>query len=359
MAVTYRRNPHDPKDNAYVARITLCKGVPFYGFHVGWRFFFKIYMLSPAYMQRLADLFRKGTIMGRAIQPYEVHIPYLLQFMADYGLYGCGWVSCAAVTFRAPVPAGVLSDDFESLEFNESTIPQQMIVASASRPRLSHCGIEIDLLAQDILNRKTIKPRLLHHDFIERFNPIPLEEKLVHSMAELWRDEEKRRAKNGDSSLLPSLYDTRYTSGDCSKGPWIHETEMRRKVDEIIRTERAKSDGRTLNFETFVRQSKFQYMVQTALESVTDMFISEDIDPSMNRGGYVGLGLSSVDFRENSGEFPSADVDESRLLSLLRDMDMGNALDENGHADHFSGSESESPSEVDFDGDLLGRSLED
>src|SRR5208282_717595 len=103
MAVAYRRNPHDPTNNSYVARITLCKGVPFYGFHVGWQFYLKIYMLNPAYMQRLADLLRNGSIMG-SMQPYEVHIPYLLQFMADYGLYGCGWVECQTVTFRAPVP---------------------------------------------------------------------------------------------------------------------------------------------------------------------------------------------------------------------------------------------------------------
>ena len=104
MAVAYRRNPHDPKNSPYVARITLCKGVPMYGFHIGWRFYLKIYMLNPAYMQRLADILRDGSIMGRPMQPYEVHIPYLLQFMADYGLYGCGWVECQTVTFRNPVP---------------------------------------------------------------------------------------------------------------------------------------------------------------------------------------------------------------------------------------------------------------
>src|SRR5208282_3755120 len=121
MAIAYRRNPHDPNSNTYVARITLCKGIPMYGFHVGWRFYLKIYMLNPTYMQRLADLLRSGSIMGRSMQPYEVHIPYLLQFMADYGLYGCGWVECETVTFRNPVPED--DDDGHSLTWNSSTIP--------------------------------------------------------------------------------------------------------------------------------------------------------------------------------------------------------------------------------------------
>jgi len=357
MAVAYRRNPHDPKNNTYVARITLCKGVPFYGFHVGWKFFLKIYMLNPAYMQRLADLLRNGSIMGRIIQPYEVHIPYLLQFMADYGLYGCGWVNCAKVTFRAPVPARVLGDDQESFTYDEETICRRLIVTSDTKPRLSHCALEIDLLAQDILNRQTIKPRPLHYDFVERFKPIPLEEKLVHSMAELWRDEEKRRAQRGDTSPL-SMYTSRHLLGKETKGPWIHEMEMRRKLEEAIRMERAKSDGRMLNFETFVKQSKFSSMVQTALESVTDMFVSEDLESSSKKGDYVGLALSSGHVRENNSDFPSAEVDEARILAMLQDINTTTTSHEN-ERDDLSASDSASPSDVDFDGDLLNRIQEE
>src|SRR5271169_5835710 len=100
-------------------------------------------MLNPVYMQRLADLLRNGTIMGRCMQPYEVHIPYLLQFMADYGLYGCGWLECEEVTFRAPVP--VYEDAKESEGWNTFTIPDRLVTSSDDKPRLSYCAIEIDL----------------------------------------------------------------------------------------------------------------------------------------------------------------------------------------------------------------------
>jgi DNA polymerase zeta len=352
MALSYRRNPHDPRNNMYVARITLCKGVPFYGFHVGWKFFLKIYLLNPACMQRLGDLFRNGSILGKAMQPYEIHIPYLLQFMADYGLYGCGWVSCSSVIFRAPVPRESLEDNTEDFKFSDLTIPGHLIITSDTRPRLSFCALEIDLRCQDILNRKSIKPRLLHYDFIERRHPPPLEEKLVHSMAELWQDEEKRRADRGENAPL-SMYTSRFPSNEEAKGPWIHESEMRRKLDEAIRAERAKGDGRMLNFDTFVKQSKFSSMVQTALESVTDMFVGMDPELGFKEGDYVGLGTSSGHIRENSGDFPSAEVNEARILAMLQDLDEGTAMHGNG-LDDISASD-RSLSDVDFDADLLSR----
>lgn len=355
MAVTYRRSSRDPKSNTYVARITLCKGVPVYGFHVGWRFYLKIYMLNPMYMQRLAELLRNSSIMGRPMQPYEVHIPYLLQFMADYGLYGCGWVECQTVTFRAPVP--IDNDGKESEGWNASTIPGHLITSSADKPRLSHCSIEIDLLSHHILNRRTISPRLLHHDFIERHNPVPLDQKLVHSMAELWRDEERRRAKNGDPQSEPFMYTSgsRHDEGDRGNGPWIHEAEMRVKINETIQAERERSDTDALSFDTFVSPTNFQSIVQTALESVTDMFPSE-LPSSSQKENYVGMNVSSWHLRENSGEFPSAQIDEGRIFELLDEIEAtAGASQSIKEEDYFSERSSKSPSGIDFDADLLGR----
>src|ERR1700733_12025429 len=78
LAVSYRRNMYDGNAK-FVARITLVKGVPFYGFHVGYRYYLKIYMLNPMVMTRLADLLRQGVVMKKVFQPYEAHLQYLLQ----------------------------------------------------------------------------------------------------------------------------------------------------------------------------------------------------------------------------------------------------------------------------------------
>lgn len=329
-----------------------------YGFHVGWRFYLKIYMLNPAYMQRLADLLRNGSIMTRPMQPYEVHIPYLLQFMADFGLYGCGWVECQAVTFRAPVPDHDTMD--QNQIWNTMTIPSHMITNDDDKPRLSHCAIEIDLLSHHIGNRNTIKPRILHHDFIERTNPISLTEKLVHSMAELWRDEERRRLLNGDTQQMPSMYTSgsRHDQDDRGKGPWIHESEMRAKLDDLIQSERARSDFHILQFDTFVKPAKFQSLVQTALESVTDMFPNEIPALSQPRDDYVGIHTSSGHLREDSGDFPTAEIDRERIFEMLNDLEPDAHASMNGEGS-ISESHSEPPSDIDFDGDLLGRKLDD
>ena len=322
-----------------------------YGFHVGWRCFLKIYMLNPAYMQRLGDLLRNGLIMGKSMQPYEVHIPYLLQFMADHGLYGCGWVECETIRFRAPVPDG---EDNERT-WNESTIPTHLISSSEDRPRLSHCALEIDVFSHHILNRRAIKPRLLHHEFVERRDPPSLDEKLVHSMAELWLDDKRRREKMGrlepDASIDGSL--SRNDEEIKRKGPWIHETELREKLEETIQAERARSDAHALNFDTFVRPVTFQSLVQTALESVTDMFPAEI--PSQKEA-YVGTVTSSGHLRENRNEFPAAETNEAQILELLNDLDTeAEKPDASLHDEYVSEMSSEADSEIDFDGDLLGR----
>ena len=38
--------------------------------------------------------------MNKVMQPYEAHIPYLLQLFIDYNLYGMNMLNVAAVKFR-------------------------------------------------------------------------------------------------------------------------------------------------------------------------------------------------------------------------------------------------------------------
>jgi hypothetical protein len=42
--------------------------------------------------------------MGLKLQPYEAHIPYLLQFKIDMNIYGMGHLVCRAVHFRRDPP---------------------------------------------------------------------------------------------------------------------------------------------------------------------------------------------------------------------------------------------------------------
>lgn len=310
----------------YVARITLVKGIPFYGYHVGYSYYLKIYMLNPMTMTRLADLLRQGVVMKKVFQPYEAHLQYLLQWMADYNLYGCGYINCSKATFRSPLP------EYEEMMnpshlWHDRSIPKELVTDESELPRVSHCSIEVDICVQDILNRKDIKARPLHHDFIERLNPLPPDEKLVHSMAGLWRDETRRRKSRmsnpdpGNSPFPPEVMISMSADPRNSQpGGWIHEEEYREKIMSLISEEKNKSDGAKVSFGTFVKPAPFDSLVKTCLEAVEDLY-PENLRPAL---GLTPGASKMVGDYDMDDEDEKREVDEKRILAF----EMGNEEDD-------------------------------
>lgn len=121
---------YDSSKDQFIGFITLCKGIPFYGFHVGYRYFLKIHALQPKYMRRLTEVLKSGAVLPKfkprhgfedssaglsaGCQVFEAHIPFLLQFMLDFNLYGCNWIELAKCTFRSPVPGAPRGANFLS-----------------------------------------------------------------------------------------------------------------------------------------------------------------------------------------------------------------------------------------------------
>ncbi|KAJ5769130.1 C4-type zinc-finger of DNA polymerase delta [Penicillium odoratum] len=308
LAVSYRRNAYDQK-TAYVAHITLVKGMPFYGYHVGYRFFFKIYLLNPFYINRLADLLHQGAVMKRPLQPYESHMQYVPQWMCDYNLYGCNYMDCAKVRFRAPVPEYLELNNLEH-RWHDRSIDPESISDDPALGKQSHYPLEADVCVQDILNRLDIKERNLHHDFTEMLRPVAFNERLVPSVAGLWQDETKRRKKRmgitdpsstpfGPEDLISMSADPR----NKSKGGWIHEDEFREMAEQIAADEKHRDDEKDASFEKFLSTDKHAAMVKTALSSIEDFF-PERFDQS------------TFDARASqSDEQPIISVDEEVALS--------------------------------------------
>ncbi|KAH6855272.1 hypothetical protein B0I37DRAFT_321731, partial [Chaetomium sp. MPI-CAGE-AT-0009] len=311
LAINYRRD-QSRGPQRFVARVTLVKGIPFYGFHVGYRYYLKIYMLNPVVMTRLADLLQQGLVMGQKFQPYEAHLQYLLQFMTDYNLYGCDYLDAENVRFRAPIPDPAGPDEPPRI-WDSNTILPGAITTDLSLPRVSHCSIEVDICVQHILNRKAVKERQLHHDFIERGQPIPSDLKLVHSMAGLWKDETKRRKKQmakskpGSSPFPREALVTMSADPRHSQPPgWIHEEEYREQVQQLIEQE-SKQDGTGLTFFDYVKPDPNGDTVQTVIQSVEDLF-PENLLPA--------LGLEQKLLQGHTDVASSIQVDEKGLLEL-------------------------------------------
>ncbi|KIV97864.1 hypothetical protein PV10_01567 [Exophiala mesophila] len=289
LAVSYRKNIYEGK-HRYVAHISLVKGVPFYGFHVGYKFYLKIYLLNPLHMTRLADLLREGAVMKRVLQPYESHMQYLAQWMCDYNLYGCAYIDFDKVKFRGPVPKYVdLTNPMH--QWHDRSIDPKDISDEFTLPKQSLCALEVDVHVKDILNRNNVEARLIHHDFIERVNPLPIDAKLVQSMAGLWKDETRRRKarmglKDPNSTPFPPevLISMSADPRNTSDGGWIHEEEYRQKIAGLAIQEFEKSDQRKLDFENFVKPVPMEDTVQTALESVEDLYPDKFNDMDTTHG---------------------------------------------------------------------------
>ncbi|KFX96058.1 hypothetical protein V490_03531 [Pseudogymnoascus sp. VKM F-3557] len=315
LAVSYRRGSYDRRTR-FIARITLVKGVPFYGYHVGYQYYLKIYALDPVVMTRLADLLRQGAIMKRVFQPYEAHLQFIMQWMTDYNLYGCGYIDSRRAYFRGPVPK---YEELASLShlWHDRSIPAEFVISEVKLPRVSHCSLEVDLMVQDILNRQEISQRLLHHDFIERSNPPAPDQKLVHSMSELWRDEAKRRkakmkvADPGSDAFPPEVLISMSAGPRSSqKRGWVHEEEYMELVHNKIQEERAKSDGSYVSFDTYIKPKPAEDYINTAFESVEDLY-PEKLGPILGLKAEETSGLRTEEFVAGNIE-----VDENRIFNI-------------------------------------------
>ncbi|KAL6531342.1 hypothetical protein OROMI_027705 [Orobanche minor] len=181
---------------------------------------------------KLKDLLLTGAIMDKSLQPFESHIPFLLQFLIDYNLYGMGHLHVSKVRFRYPVPdvfsqrkvklqgkLRPLADDSTCMDFQadlggdlclntpiwmSSTIPDEWMWRYLPEPgsstnedfprvrRQSASELEVDAVVHDIINQQFISYASLSQSHSEV--------KMVQSLIPIWEDEYER---NGVPEAIP------------------------------------------------------------------------------------------------------------------------------------------------------------
>jgi DNA polymerase zeta len=340
LALSYRRNPYgEPRTVQFVAHISLVKGVPFFGYNVGHRHYLKIYLLNPLHMTRFTDLLQQGAILQKHFQPYEAHLQYLLQWMCDFNLYGCAYVETNRPYFRSPLPSWHELDDKGETHhlWHDVSILKSQILPENDYQRQSHCQIELDIRVEDILNRHEVQPRDLHQSFIERLaslENLPPEEKLVHSMAGLWKDETRRRKKRmgvKDPTFSPFppevLVSMSADPRNDSKGGWIHEDEFREMVDKLARQEKSARGGQSLTFESFLAQRSTTDDVQSVFDSVEELFHSKLAQGSVTQTSGLSQNGDVTVHGDTNGMLNLSTrpplVDESSIAQAVVDEDYG------------------------------------
>ena len=88
-----------------VAGVQLEQRIPMYGYHSHAVTFARIFLFDPFKVKAVVSLLQSGRVLGRAFQPYEAHVPYLLQFMVDYNIAGMSNMRLRDPMFRVPLPS--------------------------------------------------------------------------------------------------------------------------------------------------------------------------------------------------------------------------------------------------------------
>lgn len=167
----------------------------------------------------------------------------------------------------------------------------------------TYAPLEVDILPNQIINRRRMKPRSLHHDFVELLRqPLDPKEKLVPAVAELWEDERRRRSAKGlslaEEAMLPgggmggrNMEELGYKVAgkempENRGGDWKISPEYWGMIEDRMETERRK--GR-LTFERFTNQiasgrdgerRKYDKVSYPALETQSSKQLTMIVDPN-------------------------------------------------------------------------------
>lgn len=218
IALSLKRDPKSYKSR-YIRAILLVKGIHFYGFHTSYSPFLKILIADPTYVYRAVTIMRSGSIMSTSFRIFESHLSYVLQFMCDFGLYGCGAIDLEDCLQRCTEGA------------EQESQPQATFLPSPCF-RQSRMPLEVDVIAPQILNRHRILARKLHHK-LEIPAPVSTSEPLVIGVRELWDDERKRRLAQGFDPSPEMPIDPSASSREKG-GDWVAEArwweELRHRI---------------------------------------------------------------------------------------------------------------------------------
>jgi DNA polymerase zeta len=291
LAVSLKRNPQSPRSR-FVRAVVLVKGVHFYGFNSSHSPFLKIHIVDPALMSRAVAIMQSGSVMGTPFHTFESHLSYVLQFLCDFGLYGCGWIQLENVWQRG------VDDDGGDPIFETSVYFRQ-----------SRMTLEFDTVAPLIMNRHNVSPRNLHHKLTIP-QPPTSPEPLVLGVRELWDDERRRRVAAG-LPPSPDLPQDPSANSRGAGGGWVAEARLWDQLKQRIEQER--------DVELNTRNSDWERWIMTTFESIEVLWEDKyrvwrpDLEAQEQNPYADSNGSSPQD--ANPASQSSVEVDEALLCS--------------------------------------------
>lgn len=245
MVALYRHRQYNDDDDdippvegqkKFVLSLTVCKGMPIYGYRAGYRPVYKITLLNAQYKLRMAQLFWDNSVVLDSelskVAPlvYEAHIPYTAQFMSDYNVFGCGWMELESCYVRDPVIGANVFDSSQNLRLKQwllhGVVHQNNVLLLEKWPRISNMVLEFDVDVALVLNRKQIELRKLHHGFTEWHRWLPDLPTPIYllSLQGVYHDLEYQcRARNAQFHKDETLNSQSYGTG---RSTWLNQEEL-------------------------------------------------------------------------------------------------------------------------------------
>lgn len=342
----------------FVAAVEYCRGSPVYGYHLGYKQVLKVLLLLPLYKTRLVKLITSqkidvwnfdGKLKSTHGTPnlYEAHIPYTSQFLADFNLYGCGYLNVKKCHFRLPLVRPSSLDLLPLKEYLLDFITKGNVLNSKRYPRIGRCILELDISAGDILNRTNLVERTNHNDLSEFNNTSSGERIYLSSLKFTFQDLKYQCAiRNMDdtSQLLHSLYSqvfpNIYQDG-------FQEWETTARFRELI------AYVAKLNAVTKFNDPNdyYDHIIKPALpKSVPTSFESVDRDAEPDRFQKLPL----LNYRDDLVQWTTYDslftAEDSELpADTPRPSTTANIEHQNGGSDHGSLSASQTPQPLDLE----------
>ncbi|KAJ1380912.1 Ribonuclease H-like superfamily [Sesbania bispinosa] len=171
---------------------------------------------GDAYTYKLAASLDKalkaGAVLDKGLQPHESHIPFILQFLVDYNLYGMGHLHLSKMRFRHPIPdsshkKSIIDSQhrkadpdtdacLESKVWMSSMIPSDWMWSAPSEfgalsndkthcpKRQSICELEGDTSVDEILNQQF----KMYSSLSQTCSDV----NMVQSLVPIWEEQQKR-----------------------------------------------------------------------------------------------------------------------------------------------------------------------